>query len=264
MPLILENASISSVSSSSTNIQDPILTRIKYSGESGEYVIIGDNKYHRHELMLALTQVPQIKSRSDSRKIHYNAVPLGLFALSTTIFVLSLFNSNAMGITIPNVFISLACFYGGVVQFFAGIWSLIEGDTFSGTAMISYGAFFASYAVIFIDSFGIIQAYSNSNQLHNAIGFIFVGWSIFTFLLFMSTLKSSWELTSFFLLLLVTFILLAISQFLGEAVGLTKASGIVGVVTSISGWYNAFFGMSTSQISYISLKNNRMPSFSFW
>lgn len=51
-----------------------------------------------------------------------NPAPLGLCAFALTTFVLSLINLGTQGITKPNIVLSLAFGYGGVVQLLAGMW----------------------------------------------------------------------------------------------------------------------------------------------
>ncbi|KAK6461685.1 GPR1/FUN34/yaaH family-domain-containing protein [Scheffersomyces coipomensis] len=239
-------------SASITSIQSgPSLTRIKYSGDSDEFVIIGNQKYYRHELMLAFggSLNPGVRPYP---KHDFNTAPLGLVALSLTVFLLSLFNAHAMGIDIPNVFISLAVFYGGLVQFLAGAWLFVEGNTFAATALTSYGAIFIAYSSIFIEAFGIHQAYDETDQLPTAIGFLFLGTAIFTFLLLMATFKSTVAFISLFVLLLLTFLLLAIGNLmLSDSV--IRAAGVIGVITALVGWYNSIAGVATKHNSYFTL-----------
>lgn len=51
-----------------------------------------------------------------------NPAPLGLSAFALTTFVLSLVNCGARDITTPNIALSLAFGYGGLVQLLAGMW----------------------------------------------------------------------------------------------------------------------------------------------
>lgn len=51
-----------------------------------------------------------------------NPAPLGLSAFALTTFVLSLINCGAKDLTEPNIVVSLAFGYGGLVQLLAGMW----------------------------------------------------------------------------------------------------------------------------------------------
>jgi uncharacterized protein len=51
-----------------------------------------------------------------------NPAPLGLSAFALTTFVLSLINIGVDGVVLPQIVISLAFGYGGLVQLLAGMW----------------------------------------------------------------------------------------------------------------------------------------------
>jgi uncharacterized protein len=51
-----------------------------------------------------------------------NPAPLGLSAFALTTFVLSLINIQCDGVVKPNIVVSLAFGYGGLVQLLAGMW----------------------------------------------------------------------------------------------------------------------------------------------
>lgn len=51
-----------------------------------------------------------------------NPAPLGLSAFALTTFVLSLINMGTRGVAAPNIVVSLAFGYGGLVQLLAGMW----------------------------------------------------------------------------------------------------------------------------------------------
>lgn len=235
------------------------VSKIQFSGESNEYVILGKKKYYKNELLSAFGGTLNPGLSPPSKYNFANPVPLGLAAFSFTTFVLSMFNAGAMGVHSPNVVIGAACFYGGVIQLFAGLWDLILGNTFGGTALSSYGGFWLSFAAIYIEDFGIMKAYADEpEQLANAVGFFLLGWAIFTFMLLLCTTKSTVAFFSLFLTLFITFVLLACGEFTGNA-KVTKAGGIVGVITSFIGFYNAFVGAATRQNSYVVPKVIPLP-----
>ena len=51
-----------------------------------------------------------------------NPAPLGLSAFALTTFVLSLINIGVRGVQEPQIVVSLAFGYGGLVQLLAGMW----------------------------------------------------------------------------------------------------------------------------------------------
>ncbi|CUM66426.1 uncharacterized protein PRCAT00004090001 [Priceomyces carsonii] len=225
---------------------------IRIDGAGNEFVIIGNKKYYRHELMMAFggTLNPE---RYAPYPVHQfgNASAMGLCAFSMTTFVLGLYLAGAMGIAVPNVVVSLTFFYGGVVQMLAGVYEILIGNTFAATAFASYGPFWMSYGAIFVDNFGITAAYEDEpEQLANATGFFLVGWAIFTFLLLLCTLKSTVMFVALFLTLDLAFILLAAANMTGKTL-ITKAGGVMAVISACCGWYNAFAGVSTKHNSYL-------------
>ncbi|KAG5421339.1 mug86 [Candida metapsilosis] len=242
----------------STDVDDAGVSKVHIHGDGNEFVTINGQKFYRHELMAAFggTLNP---GAAPYPKININPAPIGLCGFALTTFVLSLVNARAMGITIPNAVVSLACFYGGMVQFLAGLCEFAAGNTFGFTALTSYGAFWLSYAAIFIESFGIAAAYAESDQKSGAVAFFLLGWALFTFLLLLNTMKSTWAFFSLFFFLFLTFLLLAGGDFSGR-VGVTRAGGVIGVITAIIAWYNAFAGTATKLNSYITAHPFPMPS----
>lgn len=233
------------------NIEDGV-TKVKEAGEDKEFLIIGGKTYHKHDLMNAFGGTLNPGLAPPPVNLFANPAPLGLSAFALTTFVLSMYNAQGMGITHPNVVVGLACFYGGTVQFFAGMWELLIGNTFGATALTSYGAFWLSFAAINIESFGIAAAYDDEIMFKNAVGLYLLGWALFTFMLTLATLKSTAAFCALFAFLTITFILLGAGD-LTQTVGVSRAGGVTGVITGFLGFYNAFAGVANKQNSYITV-----------
>lgn len=235
---------------SSPSIEEPV-AHLQEAGDGKEFLIIGGKKYYKHELMTAFGGTLNPGLAPPPVNLFANPAPLGLSAFALTTFVLSMYNAQGMGITTPNVVVGLACFYGGAVQFFAGCWEMLVGNTFGATALTSYGAFWLSYAAINIKSFGIAAAYEEEEaaMFTNAVGFFLIGWALFTFMLTLATMKSTVAFCALFAFLTITFILLGAGD-LTQTVGATRAGGVTGVITAFLGFYNAFAGTANKQNSY--------------
>jgi len=197
-----------------------------------------------------------------------NPAPLGLCAFALTTFVLSLVNAGTRGVSQPNIVVGLAYAYGGLVQLLAGMWEMAVGNTFGATALSSYGGFWISYAIIETGGFGIASAYETSaahtNDLNNALGFYLIGWFIFTFLMFMCTLKSTVAFSSLFFFLDITFLLLAIAHFQahpdGTALtGTNTAAGVFGLITAFIAWWNAMAGLLETSNSFFQIPVAHFP-----
>ena len=57
----------------------------------------------------------------------------GLFAFASTALVLSLYNVHARHVTVPNVAVGMALFYGGLAELLAGMWGFAAGSTLAAT-----------------------------------------------------------------------------------------------------------------------------------
>jgi succinate-acetate transporter protein len=176
-----------------------------------------------------------------------NPGPLGLSAFALTTFVLSAANANL--IAAPNIVLGLALFYGGLVQLVAGIQEFRAGNTFGATAFCSYGGFWLAIGATFTPAFGVLTAYKAA-ALGPALGFFLLGWTIFTALMFLGTLRTNMATIVVFGLLTLTFLLLALGAF---GAGTTVLGGWLGIVTALAAWYTALAGVLSSGKSMFSL-----------
>jgi len=196
-----------------------------------------------------------------------NPAPLGLAGFALTTFVLSLFN---VGAGTPGaapgpstLIIGLAVAYGGIAQFSAGMWEFVKGNTFGATAFTSYGAFWISFAIIFVPGFSSLATYETTNattgvttvdpSLSAALGIYLIAWGFFTFILFLASFRLNGATVLLFFLLTVTFVILAIANFLGGSVSATKVGGVFGLLTAATAWYIAAAGLFTDADTYFTL-----------
>lgn len=230
---------------------EEVQARSRFQSESGDTILIGDNIYSKYDLERIVRQQeqqyhqpPTLPSQSQTKL--GNPIPLGLCAFALTCFVLSLMNCQAHSVTNPNLITSLALFYGGAAQFLAGMWAFAYGDTFGGVAFGSFGPFWLSFAAINMNAFGIQDSYKDTpEELATAVGFFLFGWFIFTFIMVLCTLRTTFFVFIMYGLLDVTFLLLACGNMCGS-VALAKAGGYTGLVTAFLAWYNAY-GMIRSE-----------------
>lgn len=161
-----------------------------------------------------------------------NPAPLGLAGFALTTFVLSLTNAGVIGGSTVQVVLALALAYGGLAQFAAGMWEFKNGNTFGATAFSSYGAFWLSYAA-FVWFFAAGLAKEDAAA---AVGTYLLAWGIFTFYMWIATLKHARPVMIVFLLLWITFLLLALGEYASSDT-LHKLGGVVGILTAIAAWY---------------------------
>ncbi|KAG8849612.1 hypothetical protein FRB91_009741 [Serendipita sp. 411] len=189
-----------------------------------------------------------------------NPGPLGLCAFALTTFVLSLINLQTRSVTIPNIVIGLAFFYGGLVQLLAGIGEFFVGNTFGATALSSYGGFWLSYAAILVPSFNSAAPYTaaaangsgSATEFKTAVSFFLFGWFIFTFLMLVAVLRHSIAFIFLFTTLDMAFLMLALGEYLAKE-ALIKAGGVFGLLAAFAAWYCAMAQMLTQDNSFFTI-----------
>jgi len=165
-----------------------------------------------------------------------NPGPAGMFAFASTTFLLSMYNVNTRGIHTPNVIVGMAIFAGGLVQVLAGMWEFPRGNVFGATAFTLYGAFWMSYATILIPGTGVLGAYADETELHNALGMYLIVWFMVTVMFILPVMRRHTAFTVLLSILSVALLLLAVAEFTGMAV-ITKAGGVFGIITSLVAYY---------------------------
>ncbi len=163
-----------------------------------------------------------------------NPAPLGLCALAFTTFILSAANANLF--TGAAVIIGYALFYGGLAQLLAGMWEFRSGNTVGGTVFSSYGAFWL--ATGFNLQYKLIPS-------GTAFGFVLLGWTIFTGLMFIASLRSNYALMSVLLFFFLTFLALTIGTLTASST-FVVIGGWLGIITALIAWYTALAGMLTT------------------
>ncbi|KAJ1559508.1 hypothetical protein HK405_010360 [Cladochytrium tenue] len=196
-------------------------------------------------LIIAATAASTMSHHATTHTIA-DPTPLGLASFAATTFVFSLVNTGERGVSTSNVGLGLALFYGGAAQIIAGMWDFARGNTFGATSFSSYGAFYLAYGAILLPGTGIEAAYVAADptyhQLYNALAFFALGWVIFSVIMWAATARSSVAVSFLFLLITMDLVLLCGSYFaitydVQTSKNLTKASGWVGILLSITGWY---------------------------
>jgi succinate-acetate transporter protein len=166
--------------------------------------------------------------------------PLGLGAFAMTTFVLSMFNSNLVNAKGLPVVLGLALAYGGVVQLVAGIWEFRTGNTFGAVAFCSFGAFWISFWAL-----NAFYAKGITGNVGHAVGVYLWAWAIFTAYMTIAALRVSGAVLLVFVLLTITFILLAIGAS-GAHESVTHWGGYLGLATAAAAWYASFAAVTNS------------------
>jgi succinate-acetate transporter protein len=185
--------------------------------------------------------------------------PLGLAAFAVSTYVLSLINLHSRGVTTPNITVGLAFFYGGIAQTIAGLWDFASGNTFGGTAFVSYGGFWLSFASIFMPSFNIAGAYKTPGEFNAALGFYLMAWFIFTAMLTVGSIRTTIPFFLMLLTLALTFLILSIAHMKLGDIMWVKAGGVFGMISATLAWYLASAGLWTYSNSFIQLPVPAFP-----
>src|SRR3954451_6754797 len=98
-------------------------------------------------------------------------------------------------------YLATAFAFGGTAQFVAGLMEMPRGNTFGFVAFCAYGAFWWAFALF-------VQFFS-ANVPTGFIGWWLVLWGVFSLVMWIGTLALNRTLQAIFLVLVITFFLLA-------------------------------------------------------
>lgn len=160
-----------------------------------------------------------------------NPAPLGLMGFGMTTVLLNLHNSGIF--SLGTMILAMGIAYGGFAQIIAGILEFRKGNTFGVTAFTSYGLFWISlvFLLIFPSIFPSFEAPSDIAMA----AYLFM-WGLFTFFMFISTLKLNRALQFVFISLAILFWLLALGHFIPNV---TTIAGFEGIICGFSAIYLA-------------------------
>jgi uncharacterized protein len=157
--------------------------------------------------------------------------PLGLAGFAATTLVLSFINAGILDAGAIAAVLPLALFYGGLGQLLAGLLEFRRGNTFGTTAFTTYGAFWLAFA--FYQWFFVKPTTPAS-----ATGMFLLVFAIVTAYLTIAAIRVSGAVLAVFVLLTLTFLLLAIGAF-ASSTGITHIGGILGIITAVAAFYTS-------------------------
>ena len=160
-----------------------------------------------------------------------NPAPLGLMGFGMTTILLNLHNVGL--IALDSMILAMGTFYGGIAQVIAGIMEWKKGNTFAGTAFVSYGMFWLSLVgLVILPKAGLGVAGPTGSSMPAYLCM----WGLFTLVLFFGTLRLNRALQVVFGSLTLLFFLLAITDATGNGL-LGKTAGWVGLFCGASAVY---------------------------
>ena len=178
--------------------------------------------------------------------------PLGLAAFALTTFLLSAKNAGWMTHATGSAWLGFAFAYGGLGELLAGMWEYRRGNVFGATAFGTYGTFWIGLALwvelvanpaVAAIAKAPTTAAATVASLNHALGWITLAFAIVTLYLLVLTTQVNLAIFLVFLLLEVTFIVLAIGNF-DSSTGIVKLGGYLGLVTALVAWYASAAGVA--------------------
>ncbi|KAG7700278.1 hypothetical protein KL930_000966 [Ogataea haglerorum] len=185
----------------------------------------------------------------------------GLAMIAVTLFSLGLILCQAHSVKNPAILSGAFFFASGLVQIITGIWAVVDNNLFGSVLLLCYGAFFASYGAIITDVLGVQDYYSNTDDYNNALGIYLSAWTVFDFILFTATFKSTIPLVALTFCKWFFMLLYTIATF-GEHESVKVASGVFCFLTSVCAFYGVYDGLANAANSYAPLPETkwlRMP-----
>lgn len=190
-----------------------------------------------------------------------NPAPLGLLGFGMTTVLLNIHNAGYY--ELGSMILGMGIFYGGLAQILAGVMEWKKGNTFGTVAFTSYGLFWLTLVgLVMIPVMPGFTAFATTNT---AFGWYLFMWGVFTFVMFLGTLKLNRALQFVFLSLAILFWLLAAGRFTGDAT-ITKVAGFEGIVCGLSAIYtglaqvlNEVYGRTVAPIFPVKPKPAAQP-----
>lgn len=161
-----------------------------------------------------------------------NPAPLGLMGFGMTTVLLNLHNAGLWDI--GAMVLGMGLFYGGVAQIIAGILEFRKGNTFGTTAFTSYGLFWLTLVFLIVAP---RMGWAEKPPNGALVAYLFM-WGLFTFFLFIATLRLNRAVQVIFASLTILFWLLALRDATGSVV-IGTIAGIEGILCGASAIYLA-------------------------
>ncbi|CAI8495613.1 unnamed protein product [Pichia kudriavzevii] len=240
-----------------TNIEHQIMGKV-HTSDDGAYVILDNKKYPKSELLKAFGGFMNPGWAVPSEHKFGNPAPLGLSAFAYCTFVASLVNMQTRHVENDAVNVGAAMFYGGFIQFIAGLWEISLENAFGGLAFCSFGGYWMASASNHIPWFHIASSYTTEAEFKSGMGFFYLGWLLFTIILLACSIKSTILFFLLFVLVFMRLLLLTCWKF-ADSHACEFAAGVFGVLASLLAWYHAYAGIATPQNSYYVVNPTPMP-----
>jgi succinate-acetate transporter protein len=187
---------------------------------------------------MATTETRRVAAEAPAALSLADPAPLGLAGFAATTFVLGFVGAGLVNAGVAAAVLPLALFYGGLAQLLAGVLEYRRGNTFGVTAFSTYGAFWLAFA--FYNWF-----FKKPATPLSADALFFLVFAIVTAYLTIAAIRVSGAVLVVFVLLTLTFLLLAIGNFASSS-GILHVGGYVGILTALAAFYTSAAGVVNS------------------
>ena len=164
-----------------------------------------------------------------------NPAPLGLLGFGLTTVLLNLHNAGLF--PLDTMILAMGLAYGGLAQVIVGIMEFRKGNTFGTVAFTSYGLFWWSLVALLLLPKMTFFIGLNTPTATAMAAYFFI-WGLFTFAMFLGTLKKNRALQFVFASLALLFFMLTVRELTGDPT-LAMLTGVEGVITGASAIYLA-------------------------
>ncbi len=159
-----------------------------------------------------------------------NPAPLGLLGFGMTTILLNLANAGIIPLT--SMIMAMGIFVGGLAQVIAGIMEWKKNNTFGTTAFTGYGFFWISLVAIWtMPKMGLAEPTDPYTM-----AFFLMIWGIFTFGMWIGTLRLNKALQWVFGTLVILFFLLVVADFTGNHT-IKMIAGFEGIICGLLAVY---------------------------
>ncbi|KAI8147695.1 GPR1/FUN34/yaaH family-domain-containing protein [Fennellomyces sp. T-0311] len=190
--------------------------------------------------MMTRSASPLVNGQGSRRPMTMgNPAVIGLWSFATVTILLGCFN-----LFLPhkpnNIIYPTALLFGGIAQYISGFLDLFYGGTFSGTILVSYGAFWAGSGMMMLPSAAAtLDSYANEDDVAQANAIYHFFWAFYTLMLVGVSLKvkaGTFILTCLFWVFITLF--LTAIYYLTNASPVLRVSGVSAFLAALGAYYS--------------------------
>ncbi|KAI7847657.1 GPR1/FUN34/yaaH family-domain-containing protein [Circinella umbellata] len=193
---------------------------------------------------------PLVNGQSDRRPLTMgNPAVLGLWSFAMVTNLLAAYN-----LFLPHkpnhIIFPTALLFGGIAQYLAGFLDLFYGGTFSGTILVSYGAFWAGSGMMMLPSAAsTLDSYETAWDLAQANAIYHFFWAFYTVMLLGISIKikSGTFILSWCLFWVFVTLLLSAIYYITDVSAVLRVSGVSAFFAALGAYYSGIAAVMEEQ-----------------